>query len=417
MLQSSPRNILPRGAAVWYTVRMKLPSDVKTILDTLRAAGHEAYAVGGCVRDTLMGRTPNDWDVCTDALPEETARAFAGRRTIDTGVKHGTLTVLVRGVPYEITTYRTDGAYTDHRRPDSVTFVRDLKEDLSRRDFTVNAMAADERGIRDLYGGREDIARRLIRCVGDPDTRFGEDALRILRAARFASVLDFSIEEGTLRSMLKNLDLLRGVSRERVYAELKKLVCGPGVYRVIGEAWPVIALCLPGARPPREAEPLPRLPEDPALRLGYLLRPLGKDGAEKAMRSLKCDNAALARVRALAGEEEGRVPGSLPAMLRLLSRAGETGARDALACEKAAGTPGADGAEALLREALPLCWSPGRLKARGSDLMEAGWPAGKQLGDELGRLLSLVMDGKIPNEREALLAQARKDLEGGGCGI
>ena len=408
---------LPRGACVCYTVPMNIPQDVKIIFDTLRAAGHEAYAVGGCVRDTLMGRVPNDWDVCTSARPEEIARAFAGRRTIDTGIRHGTLTVLLHGVPYEITTYRTDGEYSDHRRPDSVTFVRELGEDLARRDFTVNAMAADENGIRDMFGGREDIARRLVRCVGDPDMRFGEDALRILRAARFASVLDFAIEEGTRFSMLKNLDTLSNVSRERVYSELKKLICGPGAPRVIGQAWPVIALCLPGARPPQEAAPLSRLPLDPALRLGYMLRPLGRDGAEESMRSLKCDNAALARVKALAAEKEGSVPGSLSGMLRLLNRAGETGARDVIACERAIGTEGAEAAGELLNEALPLCWRTGSLAVNGGDLMRLGCAPGKELGLSLERLLNKVMDGAVSNEKEALLDLAEKYLKGGDAQI
>ena len=179
-------------------MQMELPRTVSELIARLEQAGFSAYAVGGCVRDTLLSLRPNDWDLCTSARPEEMLKVFRGERVVETGLKHGTLTVIVDHVPYEITTFRTDGSYTDHRHPDSVTFVDEVAGDLARRDFTVNAMAySPHTGLVDLFGGQEDLSRRVIRCVGVPRERFGEDALRILRALRFASVFDFSIDPVT----------------------------------------------------------------------------------------------------------------------------------------------------------------------------------------------------------------------------
>jgi tRNA nucleotidyltransferase (CCA-adding enzyme) len=205
------------------------PVNVKAIASILKNAGFSCYAVGGCVRDSIMGRKPNDWDVATSARPEEMLSVFnaAGVRTIPTGLKHGTVTLLIDGETYECTSFRIDGSYTDARHPDAVTFTEDISEDLRRRDFTVNAMAGDplcEGGddVIDLFGGRNDIASRLIRCVGDAETRFSEDVLRILRAVRFATVLDFDIEENTKNAAIKLRDTLAAVSIERRVVELKK---------------------------------------------------------------------------------------------------------------------------------------------------------------------------------------------------
>ena len=195
---------------------MIIPSPVHHLLETLHTSGFPAYAVGGCVRDALLGKDPQDWDICTSALPEETARVFSHCRVIATGLQHGTVTVVQEGIPYEITTFRRDGDYTDHRRPDSVCFVTDLREDLQRRDFTVNAMAADMNGkICDPFGGREDLNRKIIRAVGDPERRFEEDALRILRGLRFAASLGFSISPETAEAMERKKHLLDNESPER----------------------------------------------------------------------------------------------------------------------------------------------------------------------------------------------------------
>ncbi len=202
-----------------------LPSDTEYIIETLQKNGHEAYAVGGCVRDMLNGDTPHDFDITTSAEPEAVISLF--KKTVPTGIKHGTVTVIINGVPNEVTTYRTDGEYRDHRRPDSVIFVKSLREDLARRDFTVNAMAYNKRdGLKDFFGGKQDIQNRILRAVGEPERRFYEDALRILRLFRFSSVLGFNIEENTLKAALEYAPTLKSVSAERIYSELLKTLCG-----------------------------------------------------------------------------------------------------------------------------------------------------------------------------------------------
>ena len=202
-----------------------LPSDTEYIIETLQKNGYEAFAVGGCVRDMLNGDTPHDFDITTSAEPETVMSLF--EKTVPTGIKHGTVTVIINGVPNEVTTYRTDGEYRDHRRPDSVIFVKSLREDLARRDFTVNAMAYNQKdGLKDFFGGREDIENRILRAVGEPGRRFYEDALRIMRLFRFSSVLGFNIEENTLKAALEYAPTLKSVSEERIYSELLKTVCG-----------------------------------------------------------------------------------------------------------------------------------------------------------------------------------------------
>ena len=207
-------------------MKINLPEDVRYIIEQLNNAGFEAFAVGGCVRDALLGREPNDWDITTSATPFEVKDIF--RRTIDTGIQHGTVTVMLKKNGYEVTTYRIDGEYTDHRRPDGVTFTRELSEDLLRRDFTINAMAYNEsEGLVDLYGGVSDLEKKIIRCVGNPDDRFDEDALRIMRAVRFAAQLGFDIDEETRKAASHHANELQQVSAERIETELTKLLLSP----------------------------------------------------------------------------------------------------------------------------------------------------------------------------------------------
>ena len=215
-------------------MKFEIPDGVRHILQTLNSAGHEAYLVGGCVRDLLRGVEPHDWDICTSALPEETERCFADRRVIETGLKHGTVTVLEEGEPYEITTYRTEGPYSDSRRPDFVRFVPGLEEDLARRDFTMNAIAMDLQGnLRDPYGGVDDIKAGLIRCVGEPGHRFQEDGLRVMRALRFAAVFGYEIEEQTAETGHENRAMLNRVAEERINVELHKLLVGKDAGNVL----------------------------------------------------------------------------------------------------------------------------------------------------------------------------------------
>ena len=217
-------------------MKLRIPAEVKYILDILKGRGFEAYIVGGCVRDAVLARTPNDWDITTSARPEDVKAAF--RRTVDTGIAHGTVTVLVHDESFEVTTYRIDGAYEDGRHPSSVTFTPNLTDDLMRRDFTVNAMAYNEKdGLVDPYGGMDDLQRKCIRCVGDPDERFSEDALRVLRAVRFSAQLGFSIENETLKALSRHAENLRKISAERIQTELVKLLVSPhpGMIRTLYE--------------------------------------------------------------------------------------------------------------------------------------------------------------------------------------
>ena len=239
------------------TVPVEPPAPALAAIARLRAAGFPAYLVGGCVRDTLLGRVPGDWDITTAALPEQVEAVFAGERIIETGLKHGTVTVLLDGLPLEITTFRTEAAYSDHRHPDAVAFTPSLTEDLARRDFTINAMAWTREntgdglnaGLQDPFGGQADLEKKLIRCVGDPHKRFEEDALRILRALRFASQLDFTIDPATAAAAHALRDTLALVSRERIAVELTKLLCGPAARRIIVEYWEILSVPLPELAP------------------------------------------------------------------------------------------------------------------------------------------------------------------------
>ncbi len=223
-----------------------LPDEIDLVLDMLDRAGYDAYLVGGAVRDMIMGKPAHDYDITTSSTPSETEEVFSGFRVIETGIKHGTVTVLVNGVPVEITTFRCESVYTDGRHPDSVSFSRDVRDDLCRRDLTVNAVAySKKKGIVDLFGGVSDIEKRIIRCVGSPDERFAEDHLRLLRAMRFSSVLGFEIEEETKNAIHRNRKYIQTVSHERVFAELCKLVCGDNAKAVLHEYSDVIFLLIP----------------------------------------------------------------------------------------------------------------------------------------------------------------------------
>lgn len=227
-------------------MNFKLPEKVNSIINLLKAGGYEAYAVGGCVRDMVMGIEPHDFDITTSALPEETKKVFADFRLIETGIKHGTVTVISEHEPFEITTYRIDGDYLDNRHPESVSFSRNLKDDLSRRDFTVNTLCFNEtEGIVDLFGGTEDIKNGIIRCVGDPERRFSEDALRIMRALRFSATLGFSIEKETARCIHSQKDLLKNIAAERIRDEFTKLITGKNAMGVLREYHDVIEVFIP----------------------------------------------------------------------------------------------------------------------------------------------------------------------------
>ena len=229
---------------------MELPAQVYLALSLLKGNGYESYIVGGCVRDSILGKTPNDYDITTNALPHQVKEVFENYKIIETGLKHGTVTVLIEGMPLEITTYRIDGVYKDHRRPENVTFTNSLQSDLSRRDFTINAMAySPENGLADFFGGKKDLRNSIIACVGDAEHRFDEDGLRILRALRFASVMDFNIEEETSKAIFLKKELLKNIAYERISAEFSKLICGPGAEHIFREYVEVLGVFLPELLP------------------------------------------------------------------------------------------------------------------------------------------------------------------------
>ena len=444
---------------------MEIPENARTALARLEAAGYEAYLVGGCVRDALLGLTPLDWDLCTSARPEETEAVFSGFRLVETGLRHGTVTVLTDGGALEITTFRADGVYSDARRPDAVRFVSSLREDLARRDFTCNAMAYGTRtGLVDLFGGADDLRRRLLRCVGEPDARFREDALRLLRALRFASRLGFGIEPRTAAALHADRELLRAVSAERVFAELKGILTGADAGRVLREFADVLFVALPELEPLRGYEQgLPdhrwdawehtlravdAAPRDPVLRLALLLHDAGKpdtrtaerDGrvrypghaarsrelAAAALARLRCDNATRDAVLALIENHSGEPPRTLADARRELAALGQEGARRlaAVRAADAAGHGTEGGARklaedrrgaALTEQAIAEggCLSLGDLAVNGDDLLALGVPRGPAVGETLRALLDAVLAGETPNRREPLLALAR-DRRGAG---
>lgn len=387
-------------------MRFELPPGALEVLRRLNAAGYQAYAVGGCVRDLARGVPPHDYDICTSALPAQTERCFAGERVVETGIKHGTVTVLMAGEPYEITTFRTDGDYLDGRHPQSVAFTDSLTEDLRRRDFTINAMAYHpDIGLRDPFDGQADIARRMIRCVGDAGARFTEDALRILRALRFAAELGFDIAPDTACAMRELSGRLALISRERIAAELLRALKGINAVPVLQAFDTVLLAALPdypAAALPEALHALAVLPRgDIVLRLAALLAPCGAAGA-RVLASLKPSRTLSGQVLVLtaaAGEDIPRA--ELPLWL---ARLGETqlrrlltlqGREELLAC-----------LPALLARRLPL--TLGDLAINGRDLTAVGLPAGAELGRTLNALHRRVLLGELPNERGALLAAATK---------
>ena len=400
---------------------IKLDPGAALLLDALHGAGHAAYAVGGCVRDSLLGLDPHDWDLCTSARPEQVMELFGEEKCIPTGLQHGTVTVKQGGRLYETTTFRTEGAYSDGRHPDAVCFVPDVREDLARRDFTINAMAySAEEGLIDPFGGRDDLAAHLVRAVGEPERRFEEDALRILRLYRFAARFGFAIDPATgaaARALGPHLDC---VSAERIQEELLKLLAAPRPGSYLEPA--VLAVVLPELEPEKQPERFAELcrtidrieptAENVPARLAALLWPLGEAGARKALRKLKCSNALTDEVTALEREAPG-TPGSEMQLTakRLLGRY-ELPTIQRLTALCSARHPEQTRAFAALRaEAERLtaenaCCRVSQLAVNGRDLMAAGVRPGPGLRQVLNALLEAVITGQTPNEKDALLAAA-----------
>ena len=424
------------------------------LLDALHTAGYAAYAVGGCVRDSLLGLAPHDWDLCTSALPQQVIGLFGAQQCIPTGLQHGTVTVKQNGALYEITTFRTEGSYSDGRHPDEVHFVPDVREDLARRDFTINAMAYNEKeGLIDPFGGQDDLKNGILRAVGAPHRRFTEDALRILRLYRFAARFGFAIDPPTAQAAQELCAHLDCVSVERIEEELAKLLSAPAPAAYLDKK--ILLVILPELSPEALAAAKPVVDACPAgaenlpIRLAALLLSLGEDGTRRTLRRLRCSNACIEETAVLVREARGR-DGSFSEDRPLGwdpvaegNRAGDGMAR-IVSEEKATVTPdftiyarrllgkynlctvqrlaalgtalqperSADfAALSELAERLDadgVCCRVSQLAVNGRDLMAAGVPAGPGIRKVLEALLDGVIREEYPNERQALLAAVQQ---------
>ncbi len=394
---------------------MTLPEDVRSLMTVLARAGHRAYAVGGCVRDMLRGAMPDDWDLCTDALPEQVIACFPTGSVLPTGIQHGTVTVLMDHHPYEITTFRVDGTYRDHRRPDAVRFVADLNADLSRRDFTINAMAYHpDEGLIDPFGGQADLAARVVRCVGAPWLRFGEDALRILRALRFAAVLGFALDKATAQAARNRCAALKHVAVERVRVELDKLLCGTDAAPVLRKHPEIVHTVAPqlGGKAPDwavRADVLARLPAELPIRLAALLCTTTPEQVAAYFSSLRYDARTAQTTEAILSAHAQDLAPTAPALLTALRKTGPDAVRGALLLKDAQGAAVVD-AQARLEKLLldGACYSPAQLAISGKDLLAQGIAPGPQVGQILSALLDAVIAGEVTNEKSALLARVRE---------
>ena len=436
-------------------MKLTLDPGAAALLDALHAAGYAAYAVGGCVRDSLLGRTAHDWDLCTSALPQQVMELFGAEQCIPTGLQHGTVTIKYGGQLYETTTFRTEGSYTDGRHPDEVQFVPDVREDLARRDFTINAMAYNEaEGLVDPFGGQKDLQNGLLRAVGEPQQRFTEDALRILRLYRFAARFGFALDTATARAARQLAPHLDCISAERIQEELAKLLAAPQPGAYLEPA--VLAVVLPELTPAALEAAKPVVDACPAgeknlpVRWAALLGALGEADTRRVLKRLRCSNACIEEtavlVRETAGEgvcgsfllghESGhsiarptacgsRVPPQRTVLGETLAHAGEVAIRRLLGryglctverlcalCAALHPQNAPDCALAAQRarqlEADGVCCRVRQLAVNGRDLMAAGIPAGPALRRVLETLLDGVIRAEYPNEKPALLAAAQK---------
>ena len=436
-------------------MKLTLDPGAAALLDTLHAAGYAAYAVGGCVRDSLLGRTAHDWDLCTSALPQQVMELFGAEQCIPTGLQHGTVTVKYGGQLYETTTFRTEGSYTDGRHPDAVQFVPDVREDLARRDFTINAMAYNEaEGLVDPFGGQKDLQNGLLRAVGEPQQRFTEDALRILRLYRFAARFSFALDAATARAARQLAPNLDCISAERIQEELAKLLAAPQPGAYLEPA--VLAVVLPELTPAALDAAKPVVDACPAgeknlpVRWAALLGALGETDTRRVLKRLRCSNACIEETAVLVretaeqgvcrsfllGHESGhsiarptacgsRVPPQRTVLGETPAHAGEIAIRQLLGqyglrtverlcalCAALHPQNAPDCALAAQRarqlDADGVCCRVSQLAVNGRDLMAAGIPAGPALRRVLEALLDGVIRAEYPNEKTALLAAAQK---------
>lgn len=412
-------------------VRIALPKDVKHIIDVLMENGYEAYAVGGCVRDSILGRVPGDWDITTSALPMQVKGLF--RRTVDTGIQHGTVTVMLGRNGYEVTTYRIDGKYEDSRHPESVEFTPKLEEDLKRRDFTINAMAYnDEHGIVDIFDGVGDLQRKIIRCVGNAHDRFDEDALRILRAVRFSAQLGFGIEENTARAAKELAVNLKKISSERIHTEFNKMLKSPHPdYFSVADAIGIMEIVLPeyhvmsaedkafvGALAKECACQLPERYAAMLFMSGGYSEEDPADTAKRVLKRLKLDNDTINTASMLLRFGMLEITDDESRIRHIIYETGDKNILRILdfraAYEKCIGNDIAD-----VRRMYDICnmifergdcVSLKNLAITGKELIAMGVPAGRQMGEILNSLLMLVLDNPQLNDREQLSKEALKIL-------
>lgn len=441
--------------------RIPIPPRTAAVLARLNAAGFAAYAVGGCVRDSLLGKAPQDWDLCTAARPEEIQTCFSDCRTVLTGLRYGTVTVLWEGEAFEITTFRAETGYSDARHPDGVTFLPDLHGDLARRDFTINAMAADASGaVVDPFGGREDLQNGVLRCVGVPEERFTEDALRILRGLRFAARLDLQIEAATAQAMLALRERLALVAPERLHKELDGLLCGAAAASVLRQFRAVLWVLVPELRDAdgfrqynyhhaytvwgHTLAALDAAEPEPVLRLTMLLHDVGKPAAftmdkqlvghfyghavigaaltERILRRLRYDGETIRTVTELVRRHDTDLyPPTEKRLRRVLAALGEEQTRRLIRVRRAdrlgKGTEDVERLEEFIRQvtqcvdavlAADCCLTRKQLAISGDDLMALGIPRGRAMGALLDRILQAVVEGDVQNEPVILMHYAQK---------
>ncbi len=384
-------------------------AQARYVMRKLNDAGFEAYAVGGCVRDMCMGKAPHDTDITTNAIPTQVLEIFADDRVIETGLKHGTVTVLKDGEPIEITTYRIDGAYDDNRHPKNVEFTSDLATDLSRRDFTINAMACDIKGnIVDIFGGKEHIKQKTVCCVGDPCARFDEDGLRILRALRFASVLGFTLENNTSDAVHSKRELLKNISKERIFAEFTKLLCGDGAQSIV-EAYPdVIAVFVKDYKPCKRPA-LSLISNRRELRYAALFADIyTPDEAAAILSDLRSDTKLKTRTKALLSGLDDMLDAK-----RMLCKYGAEVTEGIIALRYACRPDILSQTKALDNDVKRIinsgeCYCLAMLAVSGRDLIDAGISQSAHLGETLDKLLDKVISRELPNTKKALTEYAIK---------
>lgn len=443
---------------------IKIPKDAESIINRLNENGYEAYVVGGCVRDSILGRAPNDWDVCTSATPDKMIEIFADHEVIPTGLQHGTVTIVINHIPYECTTFRIDGNYSDNRRPDKVEFTTDIVQDLSRRDFTVNAIAYNPKtGLVDPFGGAEDIKARVIRCVGNADDRFDEDALRVMRALRFASVYGFVISEDTSNAIHRKAENLNNIAVERINTELCKLLCGQGVLDILLNYSDVISTIIPEIKPCVGFNQNNRYHQytiydhiahavsnykgsDVIIKIALLLHDIGKptcytedengghfyghgvpsrDITERIVERLKFDNRTKKDVVELVLYHDAVIEPTIKVVKRWLNKIGEKQLFRLLDIRMADILAHAEGTQqsridrcVAVRNitedvlASEQCFKLKDLAVNGNDLIAEGIPKGREIGNILNWLLDMVINGESENKKDELLSlvQTRRTI-------